>query len=83
MQRQFLVVIEGGHNGENYSAYSPDVEGCVATGDTLGETIDNMQSALKFHLESILLRGEELPEGSEGTTLYVTVTVPEISRLPA
>jgi hypothetical protein len=42
-----------------------------------------MQSALKFHLESILLRGEELPEGSEGTTLYVTVTVPEISRLPA
>ena len=75
-QRQYLVVIEGG-NGQNYSAYSPDVEGCVATGDTLGEAIDNMRSALVFHLEGIRLRGQEIPEGSEGTAVYMTVTVPE------
>jgi predicted RNase H-like HicB family nuclease len=77
MERQYLVVIEGGQDGENYSAYSPDVEGCVATGDTLGEVIDNMQSALRFHLEGILLRGEEIPEGSSGTTIYLSVPVPE------
>jgi predicted RNase H-like HicB family nuclease len=78
--RQYLVIIEGGQNGENYSAYSSDVEGCVATGDTLGEVIDNMQSALAFHLEGMLLNGEEIPEGSAGTTVYLTVTVPEIKR---
>ena len=82
MQRQYLVIIEGGQDGENYSAYSPDVEGCVATGDTLGEVVDNMQSALQFHLEGIRLRGEEVPPGSDGTTLYMTVTVPEASHLP-
>jgi predicted RNase H-like HicB family nuclease len=79
--KRYLVVVEW--SGRNYSAYSPDVEGCVATGDTLGEVIDNMQSALKFHLEGILLRGEEIPEGSQGTTLYMTIEVPEGNRLPA
>ena len=76
-QRQYLVIVEGG-NGENYSAYSPDVEGCVATGDTLGEAIDNMRSALAFHLEGILLRGQEIPQGSDGTAVYLSVPVPEI-----
>ncbi|MCC6455232.1 MAG: type II toxin-antitoxin system HicB family antitoxin [Caldilineaceae bacterium] len=80
--RQYLVVVEGG-NGQNYSAYSPDVEGCVATGDTLGEAIDNMRSALVFHLKGILLRGQEIPEGSDGTALYLTVPLPEIKPEPA
>jgi predicted RNase H-like HicB family nuclease len=81
-QRQYLVVIEGG-NRQNSSAYSPDVEGCVATGDTLGEAIDNMRSALVFHLEGILLRGQEIPEGSDGTAVYMTVPVPEVKPEPA
>jgi len=82
VERQYLVIIEGGQNGENYSAYSPDVEGCVATGVTLGEVIDNMQSALVFHFEGILLRGQEIPEGSTGTTVYLTVPIPEQAPQP-
>jgi predicted RNase H-like HicB family nuclease len=78
-QRQYLIIIEGGEEGSNYSAYSPDVEGCVATGDSLGECIDQMRSALAFHLEGMLLHGEEVPEGSAGHALYVTVPVPEVS----
>jgi predicted RNase H-like HicB family nuclease len=73
--RRYLVVVEGGENGENYSAYSPDVEGCIATGATLDEVINNMYEALQFHLEDMLQQGETLPEGSV-TATYLTVPVP-------
>ncbi|HXF64731.1 MAG TPA: type II toxin-antitoxin system HicB family antitoxin [Caldilineaceae bacterium] len=62
MQRN--LVVEGGQDGENYGAYSPDVPGCVATGDTIDEMIQNMYEALLFHLEGMALHGEELPDGS-------------------
>jgi len=74
-QRQYLIIIEQTEN--NYGAYSPDVPGCVATGDTLGECIDEMRAALEFHFEGMALHGEEIPEESYGTALYVTVAVPE------
>jgi predicted RNase H-like HicB family nuclease len=79
MERQYLIVVEGG-DGTNFAAYSPDVPGCVATGDTLGECIDEMRSALEFHLEGMALHGEELPEGSTGTAIYVNVSVPEVAH---
>lgn len=55
----FLVIIEKG--AENYSAYSPDVLGCVATGKSVEETLENMKDALKFHFEGILEGGEKIP----------------------
>jgi len=54
-----LVIIEEGP--ENYSAYSPDVPGCVATGKTKDETIENMREALAFHLEGLREENLELP----------------------
>ena len=48
---EFLVIIEEGEH--NFSAYSPDVPGCIATGDTLEETIATMQEAIAFHLEGL------------------------------
>jgi predicted RNase H-like HicB family nuclease len=74
--RRYLVVVEGGQNGENYSAYSPDVLGCGAVGDTLDEVLENMYEALEFHLEGMVLNGEEFPEGSL-TATYLAVPVPE------
>lgn len=56
---KFLVVIEKGEN--NYSAYSPDVSGCVATGKTVEKTLTNMKDALDFHLEGVIENGEKLP----------------------
>lgn len=80
MERQYLIVVEGG-DGTNYSAYSPDVDGCVATGDTLGECIDQMREALRYHFEVMLEHGEELPEGSSGTAVYLSVEIPELATL--
>jgi predicted RNase H-like HicB family nuclease len=46
--RKFLIVIEKA-NG-NYSAYSPDLAGCVAAGETRGEADRNMHEAIKMHV---------------------------------
>ena len=46
--RRFLIVIEKA-NG-NYSAYSPDLAGCVATGETRVEAMRNMHEAIKMHV---------------------------------
>jgi predicted RNase H-like HicB family nuclease len=78
-QRKYLIIVEGG-NGVNYAAYSPDVPGCITTGDTLGETIDNMRDALEFHFEGMLEDGDEIPEGSDGTAVYISVTIPEMKH---
>ena len=49
--RRFLIVIEKGR--KNYSAYSPDLLGCVATGKTREETERNMHEAIQLHLEGL------------------------------
>jgi predicted RNase H-like HicB family nuclease len=72
---KYLVVVEGGQSGENYSAYSPDVPGCGTVGDTVEEVLANMYEALQFHLEGMALHGEELPEGSV-TAVYLAIPEP-------
>ena len=47
---RFLIVIEKADG--NYSAYSPDLPGCVATGATREETEQNMYQAIEFHIKS-------------------------------
>ena len=49
--RHFAVIIERGEN--NFSAYSPDLPGCVATGFTEEETLANMKEAILFHLQGL------------------------------
>ncbi|MDQ3713773.1 MAG: type II toxin-antitoxin system HicB family antitoxin [Acidobacteriota bacterium] len=56
---KFLVIIEKG--AKNYSAYSPDVSGCAATGKSVEETLESMREALEFHIEGMLEDGEEIP----------------------
>jgi predicted RNase H-like HicB family nuclease len=48
---KYLVVIEKAN--DNYSAYLPDVPGCVATGKTIEETKKNIAEALFMHLEGL------------------------------
>jgi predicted RNase H-like HicB family nuclease len=61
---RYGVVIEKASN--NYSAYVPDLPGCVATGATVREVEQQIQQAIAFHLEG--LRAERLPI-PEPTTL--------------
>ena len=59
---RYAVVIEKGPN--NYSAYVPDLPGCVAVGDTIEETQREIQGAIEFHLEGMRADGLPIPEPS-------------------
>ncbi len=52
---RYPIIIE--KSKKNYSAYSPDLPGCVATGATPRETLAGMKSAIKFHLEGLRKKG--------------------------
>jgi len=69
--KRYLVVVE--RAGRNYSAYSPDLPGCVATGSTAEETRARMQEAIEFHLQGLSERNQPAPEP---TTEAFTVEVP-------
>ena len=60
-ERRYLIVIEGAR-GTNYSAYAPDLPGCVATGATLDECQRQMRDAIAFHLEGLHDTGQPIPE---------------------
>jgi predicted RNase H-like HicB family nuclease len=49
---RFLIVIEKAEN--NYSAYSPDLPGCIATGSTREEAEKNMHDAIEMHVKGLL-----------------------------
>jgi predicted RNase H-like HicB family nuclease len=58
--KKYLIVIE--ETGAGYSAYSPDLDGCVATGTTREEVEREMKEAIAFHLEGMARSGETIPE---------------------
>ena len=70
MSKRYSVVIEKTASG--YSAYSPDVPGCAAVGDSETETRSNFQEALREHFEAMRLIGEAVPEPSTSVD-YVEV----------
>ena len=59
---RYAVVIEQAEG--NYSAYVPDLPGCVTTGATLEETERNMREAIAFHLEGLREDGLPIPAPS-------------------
>jgi predicted RNase H-like HicB family nuclease len=69
---KYLIVIEETATG--FSAYSPDVPGCVATGNTLDEIQREMKDAIAFHLDGLKEEGLQLPEPHTSSS-YVEVTV--------
>ncbi len=69
---RFLVVIEKAEG--NFSAYAPDLPGCVATGKTLEETERNMHEAIKLHLQGMQEDGLPIPT-PEAHSEYMAVTI--------
>ncbi len=67
---KYLVVIEP--SGTGYSAFSPDLDGCVAAGPTLEDVEKLMHEAIEFHVEGLRAGGLEVPEPKTRVT-YVTV----------
>jgi predicted RNase H-like HicB family nuclease len=68
--KRYLIVIE--KTGTGYSAYSPDLDGCVATGKTREEVEREMQEAITFHLKGMARKGQAIPEPHTYST-YVEV----------
>jgi predicted RNase H-like HicB family nuclease len=57
---RFLIIVEKA-NG-NYSAYCPDLPGCVATGNTRKEVLTRMKEAIKLHLEGMREDNISIPQ---------------------
>lgn len=57
---KYPIVIE--KTARNYSAFCPDLPGCVATGQTIEETIKNMKDAIRLHLEGLKEDGLLIPK---------------------
>ena len=59
---RYAVVIENA--GSNFSAYVPDLPGCIATGATLGEAEGAIREAIEFHLDGLREDGSPIPPPS-------------------
>lgn len=69
---KYAVVIEAA--GANFSAYVPDLPGCIATGQTIEETENEIRAAIQFHLEGMKEDNQPIPEPSSAVG-YVEVAV--------
>ena len=56
---RYVVVLEDA--GSNFSAYIPDLPGCIATGATVEETITNIREAMAIHLDAMRRDGDVIP----------------------
>ncbi len=68
-EMKYPVIYE--RTGTGYSAYAPDVDGCVAAGDTIEETRELMAGALAMHLGAMRRDGDPIPEPSYSELLEV------------
>lgn len=58
--KEYVVIYEW--TGRNYSAYAPDLPGCVAAADSIEETEKLMKEAVELYLEALQEAGRPLPE---------------------
>lgn len=68
---KYLVIIEP--TGTGFSAYSPDLPGCVSTGTTRAEVEENMREAVELHLEGLREEGYPVPEPGTSSA-YVEIS---------
>lgn len=59
---EYAVIYEYGEH--NWSAYVPDLPGCIATGKTRSQIEKQIREAIAFHIEGLQARGESVPEPS-------------------
>ena len=59
---KYAIIIERG--ARNYSAYVPDLPGCVSTGKSVKEVRKNIQEAIELHIEGMREDGQPIPEAT-------------------
>lgn len=71
-ERNYLIIIEKSKDG--YGAFSPDIPGCIAIGDTRREVKKLIKEAIQFHLEGLKEDGLDVPvPRSEAEYLSIAV----------
>ena len=65
----YAVIIEGGE--DSFSAYVPDLPGCVASGKSLEEVDRLIREAIRLHIDSLRAHGEPVPEPSTAAVRLV------------
>ena len=73
-KRQYVIVVEQAEH--NWSAYAPDVWGCVTVGDSREEVEHNMVEALEGHFACMQMQDDPIPAPGTWTSV-VEVNVPE------
>ena len=69
---RYLIVVQ--KTGSGFSAYSPDLVGCVSTGATRTEVEANMKEAMEFHLDGMKEEGYPIPEPTAKSTYLEIVS---------
>lgn len=68
---EYLVILEQAADG-SYSAYVPDLPGCVSCGDSPDEARQSIREAIAAHIESLRAHGEQVPRpNSSGCTVRI------------
>ncbi|HID27941.1 MAG TPA: type II toxin-antitoxin system HicB family antitoxin [Methanosarcinales archaeon] len=57
---KYTIIIEKAEG--NYSAYCPDLPGCIATGSTVEETVKRMKDAMKLHIDGLKQEKIDIPK---------------------
>jgi predicted RNase H-like HicB family nuclease len=70
--KRYLIVIEQAAAG--YSAFSPDLPGCISTGHTREEAEQNMRGAIEFHIDGLRQEGYAVPE-PQASSAYVDLKI--------
>jgi len=68
---KYTIVIERADG--NYSAYCPDLPGCVATGKNVGETTERIKEAIELHIEGLKAEGLDVPPPATTAALVEVV----------
>lgn len=67
--KTIIVILE--KSEENYSAFIPTLEGCIATGESLQKVKQNILEATEFHLDGMRLEGLDIPEAFQNGYTFV------------
>jgi len=70
---KFSVVIE--RNSEGYFAFCPELQGCYTQGDTYEEVLENIEDAIRLHVEDRIESGEDIPQAESVSLTLMEVAV--------
>lgn len=75
--RQLIVISPPTPDVPNYTAYAPEIHGCIASGDSYEDVLAGMLEALEAHLQGMVEDGQELPfsfeEGAKASFVEIDV----------